>query len=302
MNEDFRYIAAIAEHGSISKAARAVHISQPGLSQRLKRLEAQLGTELFDRESSPLKPTPSGEVFIEYAQRALAAEDSMRRDVFNAARKERQRLRIGVSMARANALLADPIISYYETHRGCTLELREMSSLKQMHNLFVGDEIDFAVLTPISPDPTTYHTEALCRESLLVVVSDEMHIPQFDQAASGRVSLRQLEGVPFVLPTCGSYFDPLISRMIDVFGVQLDIVVRDCSAELALQMVSDGLGIALAPSTWLMERKGLRSFELDGIRAGNVLRYVRRFDRAISEEESLFMEILRDWLSSVHTT
>ena len=45
VNDDFRYMAAIAEHGSISQAARAMHISQPGLSQRLKRLEQQLGTE-----------------------------------------------------------------------------------------------------------------------------------------------------------------------------------------------------------------------------------------------------------------
>ena len=298
MNEDFKYIAAIAEQGSISKAARKLHISQPGLSQRLKRLEAQLGTELFDRESLPLKPTASGEVFIDYARRAIAAEDSMRRDVYSVAQQGRRRLRIGVSMARANALLAEPIVSYYETHRGCTLELCEMSSLKQMHDLFLGDKIDFAVLTPISPDPTAYRIEVLCRERLLAVVSSQMHAPQFEDAKAGRISLRQLEGIPFVLPTCGSYFDPLISRMIDVFGVQLDIVVRDCSSELALSMVHDGLGVALVPSTWLLGRQGLRAFELDGIQAGNILRYVRRYDRPVSDEETLFMDILRDWIAS----
>lgn len=66
---------------NISKAARAVHITQSGLSQRLCRLEARLGCELFDRSTSPLRPTASGEVFIRYAFRAIAAEDNMRRDV-----------------------------------------------------------------------------------------------------------------------------------------------------------------------------------------------------------------------------
>ena len=298
MNEDFRYIASIARHGSISKAARAEHISQPALSQRLKRLESQLGTELFDRRSVPLKPTPSGEVFIDYALRALAAEDTMRRDVYSAAHKRRARLRVGVSMARADALLAEPIVSYYETHRGCTLELCEMSSLKHMHDLFLGDDIDCAVLTPISPDPSAYYVEVLCRERLVAVTSSELRAPQFENASSGHVSLRQLEGIPFVLPTCGSYFDPLISRMIDVFGVRLDIVVRDCSAELALSLVGDGLGVALVPSTWVHGRNGLSVYEVDDVRAGNVLRYIRPHDCDVSDEEALFMDILRDWIGN----
>ncbi|MBQ2681697.1 MAG: LysR family transcriptional regulator, partial [Eggerthellaceae bacterium] len=104
MNEDFRYMAAIAEHGSISKAARVMHISQPALSQRLKRIESRMGTELFDRSATPLRPTASGEVFMRYALRAIAAEDAMLREVSSIACEQKRRLRIGIAMARANAL------------------------------------------------------------------------------------------------------------------------------------------------------------------------------------------------------
>lgn len=297
VNEDFRYVAAIAEHGSISKAARAVHISQPGLSQRLRRLEAQMDTELFDRSSLPLKPTASGEVYLKYALRAIAAEESMRREVHGASRRRRS-LRVGVSVPRANALLARPVVSFYESHCGCTLELREMGTLDDMHRLFLGDGIDFAVLTPIVPDPGEFAMEVLCRERLQVVVSERLSVPQLDKAAKGRVSLRQLEGVPFVLPACGGYFDPLISRIVDMSSVQLDIVVRDCSAELALSLVQDGLGVSVVPSTWLAGREGLRVFDVDGIGAGNVLRYIRRLDKPVPPEEALFMDILRNWLSA----
>ena len=79
MNDDFKYIAAIAEHRSISKAAHAMHISQPALSQRLKRLETKLGTELFERTTASLRPTATGEIVVRYARRAVAAENSMRR-------------------------------------------------------------------------------------------------------------------------------------------------------------------------------------------------------------------------------
>ena len=299
MNEDFKYIAAIAEHGSISKAARAVHISQPGLSQRLKRLEAQLGVDLFDRASMPLRPTDAGEVYLKYALRALAAENDMRREVRGAANARMRQLRVGVSTPRANALLTVPIVSFYETHRGCTIELIDMRTLDQLHHLFLGDKIDFAVLTPISPDPTTYDLEVLCHEQLLVVASEKLGAPQLARARDGRIGIGALEGLPFILPTCGDYYDPIIDHVIDSAHAQLETVVRDCSAELALRLVREGLGASIVPSTWVAGAAGagLRTFELDGVQAGAVLRYIRRADRAVPDEEALFMRILRDSLN-----
>lgn len=296
MNEEFRYIAAIAEHGSISKAARAVHITQSGLSQRLRRLETRLGCELFDRSTSPLRPTASGEVFIRYALRAIAAEDNMRRDVREAGRKRRQKLCVGVSHPRANALLGDVIVSFYETHRGCTLEFSEMSSLGQMHRLFLDDRVDFAVLTPLAPDPLLYDLEVLRYERLLVVAASDSIAPQLQFAQAGKIELSRLEDMPFILPMCGEYFDPLIDHMIESSRAQLDVVVRGCSAELALSMVQEGLGAAIVPSTWIAGKQGLVSYEIEGTSAGNVLRYIRRRDRSVSDEESLFMSILREKL------
>ena len=297
MNEDFRYIAAIAEHGSISKAARTMHISQPALSQRLKRIESQMGVVLFDRASSRLRPTASGEVFVRYALQAIAAEDVMRREVSSVAREQKSRLRIGVAMARANSLLAEPIAEFYERYHGCSIELRDLTTLGQLHELFLGNQIDFALFTPIAPDPAMYDLEVLCRERLVVVVAASLNAPQFARATDGRVSIRQLEGIPFALPTCGVYFDPIISHLIDVADVQLDIVVRDCEAPLALSLVQDGMGAMIAPSTYLVGRSALKSYELTDVDAGNMLRYIRRRDCSASLEEQRFMSIVRAWIA-----
>ena len=296
MNDELRYIAAIAEHGSISKAARAVHISQPGLSQSLKRLEAQLGCVLFDRGTTPLTPTPSGEVYIKYALRAIAAENSMRREVFSVA-KNRRRLRVGVSMARANVLLAGPIMDFYDNHLDCTVELRDLATTEQLHASFLEDDIDFAVLTPLLPDPALYDVELLCSERLVVVALPELKIPQLDHAIAGRLRVSQLEGVPLVLPSCGGYYDSLISRAVDISGAQLDVVVRDCSTDLALSLIEDGLGVAIVPSTALIGRPALRAIDLDA-EAGSALRYIRRRDRDTSPEESLFVDLLRESLKT----
>ena len=298
MNDDFKYIAAIAEHRSISKAAHAMHVSQPALSQRLKRMEAKLGTELFERTTASLRPTAAGEVVVRYAQRAVAAENSMQREVYSMLNHQRRRLRIGIAMPRANALLAQPIVEFYESFHNCTVELRQVATLEQLHELFLRGEMDFALFTPIAPDPEFYDLEVLCRERLVVVAAQDLGAPQLKNLTSDRLSIRQLEGVPFVLPTCGIYFDPIISHLIDASHTQLDIVMRDCEAELALSLVEDGLGVTIVPSTYIVGRASLRTFELADIDAGNVLRYIRRHDAPLSLEEERFMGIVRSWVAS----
>lgn len=298
MNDDFKYIAAIAEHRSISKAAHEMHISQPALSQRLKRLEAKLGTELFERTTASLRPTAAGEIVVHYAQRAVAAENSMRREVYSILNHQRRHLRVGISMARANALLTQPIVEFYESFHDCTVELRQVATLEQLHELFLRSEIDFALFTPIAPDPEFYDLEVLCRERLVVVASASLDAPQLRQSTGGRISIRQLEGIPFVLPTCGIYFDPIISHLIDGSHTQLDIIIRDCEAELALSLVEDGLGVTVLPSTYVIGRRSLQAFKLADIDAGNVLRYIRRHDTPCPIEEERFMHIVRTWLAT----
>ena len=68
-----RYFVAIAEEGSFSRAAERLWVAQPGLSTQIRRLEAQLGIELFARHTRGVDLTPAGELFLERARVALAA-------------------------------------------------------------------------------------------------------------------------------------------------------------------------------------------------------------------------------------
>ena len=72
--KNFEYFIAIAEEGSISKAAERLYISQPSLSKYLKRLEENFGEELFCRESYPLKLTKAGELYLSYVKELTKKE------------------------------------------------------------------------------------------------------------------------------------------------------------------------------------------------------------------------------------
>jgi DNA-binding transcriptional LysR family regulator len=71
-----RYFVAIAEEGSVTRAAERLWIAQPGLSAQMRHLEAELGVQLLERHSRGIRLTQAGEVFLERARVALAAADA----------------------------------------------------------------------------------------------------------------------------------------------------------------------------------------------------------------------------------
>lgn len=77
-NTNNEYFLTIIEEGSLSKAAQKLYLSQPSLSQYVKRMEKRLGVELFDHNSSPLKLTYSGERYYEF----LLEEQKMRKKFY----------------------------------------------------------------------------------------------------------------------------------------------------------------------------------------------------------------------------
>lgn len=92
-----QYFLALAEEQNFSRAARRLHIAQPSLSQQIRRLEAELETELFDRTSRPVQLTNAGELLLGDAQNLVHEMEATAREVRRAGRGEVGRLRIGYS-------------------------------------------------------------------------------------------------------------------------------------------------------------------------------------------------------------
>ena len=79
MNEKhFLYVRTLAEERSFSRAAEALGISQPSLSQSIRKIEQDAGTELFDRSGAEIRLTDAGRVYLESAQQILDIERRMK--------------------------------------------------------------------------------------------------------------------------------------------------------------------------------------------------------------------------------
>src|SRR5437763_11891009 len=76
-----RYAEAVARHRHFTRAAEELHVAQSALSHQIKRLEAELGTELFERTSRRVAPTEAGEAVAARARRVLAEVDGARDEI-----------------------------------------------------------------------------------------------------------------------------------------------------------------------------------------------------------------------------
>ncbi|SIN68607.1 transcriptional regulator, LysR family [Sulfurivirga caldicuralii] len=91
-----RTLQALAETGSVSRAAERLNLTQSALSHQLKQLEAQLGFVLFERKSSPLRFTPAGQVLLRTAQSVLPRIEQAQMELRAMASGEAGRLFVAV--------------------------------------------------------------------------------------------------------------------------------------------------------------------------------------------------------------
>ena len=162
------YFLAVAEHNSFTRAAAALHVSQPALSQQIKQLEETLGTQLFDRTGRTTRLTDTGEVYFQYARRALQDLEEGKRAIHDVSDLSRGSLRVAVTPTFTNYLVGPLVEAYHALHPNVTLTLREMTQ-ERMEELLVDGELDVGIAFEDVRSPDI-ESQRLLVETLALVV------------------------------------------------------------------------------------------------------------------------------------
>lgn len=109
-----RYLLAVAEHHSFTRAAESLFVSQPTLSQQIKQLEESLDVQLLDRSGRSVRLTDAGEVYLHHARRALGELDAGKRAIHELQDLSRGSLRLG--MTPITEYLVTPLLDSFNTH------------------------------------------------------------------------------------------------------------------------------------------------------------------------------------------
>jgi DNA-binding transcriptional LysR family regulator len=145
-----RTIAAVARHGSFTKAAEELYLAQSAISQQIRRLEAELGVEVFRRTSRRVELTAEGRVILGYAQRVLAEVDGLQSELEELTGLLRGQLRIGGVYPTGPYDLFGMLADFRAAHPGVAIHMVEDTQDGVLAAL-EADELDCA-FSALNPD------------------------------------------------------------------------------------------------------------------------------------------------------
>src|SRR5690606_6455874 len=140
-----QFFVAVAEQGSVSRAAQNLSISQSSVTEAIKELEGDLGVSLFERHSRGLNITHRGHQFLRHATRILAEVSDARRSFSEDMQPATGELHLGVTSLVAGYVLSDLLARYRRAFPGIEVSAIEDNG-DYLEHLLVGGELDVAVM------------------------------------------------------------------------------------------------------------------------------------------------------------
>jgi DNA-binding transcriptional LysR family regulator len=241
-----RYALAIADELHFTRAAQALGIGQPPLSQQIKVLEDELGVRLFHRLTRGVELTEAGRAFMPYAKAAVQAAEQAAHSAQRAARGELGGLTIGfTSSASFNPLVPGIIGRFRESFPGLAISLVEQTTTRLLDGLGTGS-VDIAFLRPALGETDGLIARRLPDEDLWIALPARHRL-----AGQEAVDLLDLAGDPFILYPRGNgrlLYDSIIAACRNA-GFSPRIAQEAPQMASTVNLVAAGVGVALVPAS-----------------------------------------------------
>ncbi|MDR5834040.1 LysR family transcriptional regulator [Caballeronia sp. LZ034LL] len=230
--------ATVAEHGNISRAAVALHLSQPAVSGQLRLLQDEFGEPLYQRDGRGIRLTAAGEQLLGHAERLREtfAQAHALRDALRGL--ERGTLRIGASTTPASYLLPYLIAAFHKRYPDVTVTTIDGNTSDIVAAL---GALDIALVEgPAGQELPLGTTVTSWREDEIVAIAPKGH-----PLADGRefVTLDELGAQPLVLREPGSGVRLIVERAFAEHGAPMRAALEIAGVEGVKEAVRAGMGI-----------------------------------------------------------
>lgn len=249
------YFLAVAEYRGFTRAAEALHVSQPALSQQIKQLEASLGARLFDRSGRQIRLTDAGEAYLVYARQALQALKAGSRAIREVDDLRSGSLKVGVTPTFTAYFIGPLLASFYARYPGIALQLQEMSQ-ESIESLLERDELDVGIAFS-DVHSADIEAQPLLTETLALVVGS-----QHPLAGQKAVELCRLNDEKFVLLSGEFATREQIDRYSRRASLHLPVIMEVNSISAVLEMVRRTPLATLLPAAIASQHKEIVAIAL----------------------------------------
>lgn len=241
------YISAIVRCGTISKAAEELYISQPALSQYVKKLEEALGAQLFRRESNTLKLTRAGEVFVHEGSNIQQLYSQMCRHISDIVSDGDETVHIGISQFYSKYFLPQVIPGFINEHPNIRLQITEELS-STLESLVVKGELDFCAV-PMNTANENLEYEVIHMEEIYLAVPKSYAVNALARYEEGvpYMDLALLKDEPFVVLQSVQKFSHMISNLCAAAGFVPHVLCELVNWDTVNSLIGAGLGVGFVP-------------------------------------------------------
>lgn len=248
-SKQYLHILTLAREKSFSKAAEVLNITQPTLSQSVKRIEDEVGVPLFDRTGGVIRITDAGRVVTKTARSVIDLEHQLHLQLVDLADHKTGSITIGTSPYQAAIMLPRITRKFHSRYPDMSLIVREETTVELVDSLLNG-ECDLAIsLLPVDSKKLEYETIAE-EETLLAVPGSFETLPtvHMQNRKYPAVDVSLLDERRFVTLTNTQVMQKHFEDIVSECGISIHVatVVKSLVAQIA--MVEAEVGMALVPS------------------------------------------------------
>ncbi len=275
----------VADAGSMSKAAKILHISQPGISQAVSELERYYGVRLFERLSQKLFLTKEGELLLSFSRHILDSFDKMEKAMQNASRKTR--LHIGCSVSIGTCLINELLDEAEKQLPNCDFQITVTNST-QIEQAILDSQVDVGIVEGTIKNENLIILP-MCEDELVMVCSKEHPLARHDS-----ITLSMLQGQNYVSRESGSTDRNQFEQLLDEQDIRLNRTFRSTSTDAIKNAVLCGRGIAVFSKRMIekdVEDGSLVILPLENVRVTRNFHLILHKNKYISSEIQTIKDI-----------
>jgi LysR family nitrogen assimilation transcriptional regulator len=257
-----RYFVAIVDHGSLSRAARVLHIVQPALTAQLHQLEEELEVQLLHRSAQGMQATDAGKIFYEHAQAILKQVSDAKSAVRQTTDKPSGTVALGIPQSASGALALPLLTAVRAAYPDIVFQLTEELTGNLTEQLASG-RLNLAILFD-DGQLGKFNTQALVEEEMMFITRTD------SQFAGKRKSIRleKVLQVPLILPSIQHGVRPRIEQVVQEHGLKIDNVIDITSIAILKSAILADMGGTILPVSPLLaeiERGDMRACSISDV-------------------------------------
>lgn len=257
----YMYVSTLARELNFSRAAEELGITQPTLSQFIKKVEAEIGTELFSRNGFEVKLTDAGRIYLEYGKKIINLQHGMEDALIDISEYKTGKLRMALSPCRCDTIMPEVVKKFRKKYPGIQVSIQEILAgglLRGIEN----DDFDIGV-TPMPQNTSGYVCEPILREEILLAVPSDGELNAFlsKEACSleghlyPAVDFKRFHRSDFIVMQEWQGMQKQLLTLCEECDIQINPVLECTNNRTMTMMVQQGIGCALIPSSIIRQNE-----------------------------------------------